>query len=135
MNKSTYRLCAVVLAVVSLGGCYLGRAPSAKKVANTVNIASIVVGTLSLVSVAGNNDDESGVLSTLSLIPIAIGLVGLGVNYVAGSKPTAATMPIRRPHRPLEQREPREDGEPGDDVRAPCAPCTCACPDALSPAP
>jgi hypothetical protein len=71
------------LVAMLLPGCYLGRSPGAKKVAYAGNGLLVVGG---VAGIAGSAGDEQGVLTTISAIPLVVGLAGILLNLAVETR-------------------------------------------------
>jgi hypothetical protein len=89
------RVVPVVLSCLVLSGCYLGRAPGAKKVAYVANGAIAATGGLMLAGAQGGGDEER-ILTNISLIPLAFGLAGIALNLAVGTEQPAIPRPLPR---------------------------------------
>jgi len=88
MNRSTISRLVLPLVLASLvlsgSGCYLGRSPIGKTVAYATNGVVAGVGTLMVTNTGGG--DEQGLIRTVGVIPLAIGLVGIALNIAVGTE-------------------------------------------------
>lgn len=77
------QLIACLLAVSTLGGCYLGRSPERKVVAYGASTALLGLGVAGLASA---NGDEAQIATMLSLVPLVVGLAGIAINLAADAR-------------------------------------------------